>query len=169
MFMENVFISIGSNQGNREEYCRKALEEIDLFSDIIKSSSIYETEPVDYENQPDFLNAAVKITTDYSPHKLLNKLKEIEYRLGRERSVKWGPRYLDLDIIFYGQLIVNDNDLIIPHPRAHLRKFVLVPVCEIDPDFIYPGLEMTVSQVLALISNNKHITKLNVSFTIPQQ
>ena len=167
--MDRVFISIGSNQGNKESYCRKALEEINVFADIVKSSSLYETEPVDYEDQPDFLNAAVQITTDLSPHELLNKLNEIENRLGRVRVEKQGPRTIDLDIVFYGDLILNDIDLIIPHPGAHLRRFVLEPVCEIDPEFIFPGLAATVSEVLKKTEDNKNVLKLDKPFTVFQQ
>ena len=95
-----------------------------------------------------------------SPHNLLRHLNEIEERLGRVRYEKCGPRTIDLDIIFYGDLILNDDDLIIPHPADHVRQFVLEPICEIDPDLIYPGLGITVFKVLQKLNNDKKVVKL---------
>ena len=167
--MDQVFISIGSNLGDRRAYCKRALEEMAGFSKVLKVSSLYETEPVGNEDQPDFINIAAEITTDMSPHNLLRHLNEIEERLGRVRYEKCGPRTIDLDIIFYGDLILNDDDLIIPHPAAHVRQFVLEPICEIDPDLIYPGLGITVFKVLQKLNNDKKVVKLNKLFTFSQQ
>jgi len=169
IIMDKVFISIGSNLGDKEAYCRKAAEEMASFSDIVKLSSLYETEPVENQDQPNFINAAIQISTELSPHELLKVLNGIENKLGRVRQEKRGPRTMDLDIIFYGNLIVEDDDLIIPHPRAHIRKFVLVPVCEIDPELIYPGLGVTLIEVLQQIADSEKVVKLNKSFTTFQQ
>lgn len=168
MLMDRVFISIGSNLGDRISNCRKAVNEMAKFCNDVKVSSLYETEPVDKEDQPNFINAAAQIRTDLSPHQLLEKLNLIEEQLSRVRHEKWGPRTIDLDIIFYGNLILNDDDLIIPHPRAHLRQFVLEPICEIDPDFIYTGLDFSVLEALKKIEHKYIVTKLEESFTISQ-
>ena len=159
--MDKVFISIGSNLGDRKTNCKRALEAMAEFSNVVKVSSLYETEPVGNENQPDFINLAVEISTDLSPHELLKHLNEIEGRLGRIRSEKWGPRTIDLDIIFYGEVILNDNDLIIPHPEAHERQFVLEPICEIDSELIYPGLGIPVYDVLRKLKTNKKVVKVS--------
>ena len=169
IIMDKVFISIGSNLGDKEAYCRKAVEEIAAFSDIVKLSSLYETEPVDNQDQPNFINAAAEISTDYSPHDLLCKLNIIEKKLGRVRSEKYGPRTIDLDIIFYGDLIIEDDILVIPHPRAHLRKFVLAPICEIAPLLIFPGFGASISVVLHQIKDKGNVLKLHRPFTVFQQ
>lgn len=158
--MDKVFISIGSNLGDRKTNCKRALEEMAKFSVVVKVSSLYETEPVGNEYQPDFINLAAEISTDLTPHELLRHLNEIEERLGRVRTEKWGPRKIDLDIIFYGDLIIRDDDLIIPHPEAHLRQFVLESIYEIDPDLIYPGLGIPVCDVLRKLKNKKKVVKM---------
>jgi len=167
--MDKVFISIGSNLGDRKANCKRALVEMTKFSNIVKVSSLYETEPVGNENQPEFINLAAEISTDLSPYKLLRHLNEIEERLGRIRTEKWGPRTIDLDIIFYGDLILSDETLNIPHIEAHVRQFVLEPVCEIEPDLIYPGLGIPVCEVLQKIKDKKSVVKMNISFTFSQQ
>lgn len=166
--MDRVFISIGSNLGDRISNCRKAANEMAKFCKYIKVSSLYETEPVDKEDQPNFINAAAEIRTDLTPHELLKKLNLIENQLGRVREEHWGPRTIDLDIIFYGDLILNDDDLIIPHPRAQLREFVLGPICEIDPNFIFPRLNISVLDVLNKIKNKKRVVKLSKPSTFFQ-
>lgn len=164
--MDKVFISIGSNLGSKEDYCRKAIVEVGKFAKNIKLSSLYETKAVDKVDQPNFINCAIEIETELSPQKLLAELNRIEQKLGRVRHERWGPRTIDLDIIFYGDLVLEEPHLIIPHPRAHLREFVLEPICEIDPNFIYPGLEVPVLEILQKITDKKNIVKLNSSFTI---
>lgn len=167
--MKNVFISIGSNLGDKIANCREAVEELAKFSKVDKLSSLYETEPVGKENQPNFINSAIEIETNLSAYELLIYLKSIEEKMGRVRTEKWGPRKIDLDIIFYGQLVIKNDDLIIPHPRAHLRRFVLEPICEIAPNFIHPVLDQTVSVVIKECEDNKQVIKLDEKFTIHQQ
>jgi 2-amino-4-hydroxy-6-hydroxymethyldihydropteridine diphosphokinase len=169
MIMDNVFISMGSNLGDKIGNCRKAVNEIAGFCEVIRVSSLYETEPVGKEDQPNFINCVSQIETNLSPHKLLKKLNSIEGKLGRVRHEKWGPRTIDLDIIFYGQLVIKDDDLVIPHPRAHLRRFVLEPICEIAYDFIHPGLDSSVLELLKLLEDNKGVVKIDEKFTILQQ
>ena len=155
--------------GDRIGNCRHAIEEITEFSEIVKVSSIYETEAVGNEDQPDFINCAVKIKTELSPHDLLEHLNSIELSLGRVRTEKWGPRKIDLDIIFYGWQVINDDVLVIPHPRTHLRRFVLEPICEIAPDCIHPVLNLSIDDLLQECVDDKQVVKLDNEFTILQQ
>lgn len=143
--MKNIFLSIGSNLGNREENLNTALEEIAEFATIIKKSSIQETDPVDYLDQPKFLNMAIEIESELTPVELIFRLQEIEHKMGRERLIEKGPRTIDLDIIFYGDKTVNNLNLRIPHPRAHLRNFVLEPLKEIAPRYLHPELKKDIS------------------------
>jgi len=166
--MQRVFIGIGSNLGDTIGNCKIALDEIENFAEIVRISSLYETEPVGNEDQPNFINSVVEINTDLSPHELLTHLKSIEDKLGRVRGEKWGPRVIDLDIIFYDDLVMKYDDLIIPHPRAHLRRFVLEPICEIAPDFIHPELETSILELLEKLGDSKMVIKLEQPFTTSQ-
>jgi 2-amino-4-hydroxy-6-hydroxymethyldihydropteridine diphosphokinase len=167
--MQRVFIAIGSNLGDKISNCRRAIDEIAGFCEIVKVSSLYETEPVGNEDQPNFINSVAEIRTDLSPHELLAYLNRIEENLGRVRSEKWGPRTIDLDIIFYGDQIIKDDNLIIPHPRAHLRRFVLEPICEIAPEFIHSEIKISVLELLKNLPDNKKVIKRDESFTTSQQ
>ncbi|MGH7802098.1 MAG: 2-amino-4-hydroxy-6-hydroxymethyldihydropteridine diphosphokinase [Thermodesulfobacteriota bacterium] len=158
--MPIAFIGIGSNLGNRIENCAKGVEEISTFSKIIVVSSFYETEPVDKEDQPDFINCMIEIETRLSPFDLLDSLKSLEDSIGREQGEKWGPRIIDLDIIFYDDLIIETDALTIPHPRAHLRRFVLQPLFEIAPDLIHPILKKSVSELLSERKCTKQVIKV---------
>jgi 2-amino-4-hydroxy-6-hydroxymethyldihydropteridine diphosphokinase len=167
--MQRVFIAIGSNLGDKISNCRRAIDEIAGFCEIVKVSSLYETEPVGNEDQPNFINSVAEIRTDLSPHELLAYLNRIEEKLGRVRSEKWGPRTIDLDIIFYGDQIIKDDNLIIPHPRAHLRRFVLEPICEIAPEFIHSEIKISVLELLKNLPDNKKVIKRDEPFTTSQQ
>jgi len=167
--MDNIFISIGSNLGDRISTCREAIKKMAELCDIVEISSLYETEPVGKEDQPNFINCAVKTRTDLSPQELLERLNSIEDTLGRVRDEKWGPRTIDLDIIFYYDLVINEKDLIIPHPRAHLRRFVLEPICEIAPDYRHPVLNQAVGALIKKCEDNKKVVKLEEEFTIDPQ
>lgn len=136
-----VIISIGSNLKNRIENCRNGIKAIEGLEDveITGSSRFYQTAPVGYEDQDWFVNAVVRIETKLAPHELLKLLKSIERDLGRtESAIKFGPRILDMDIIFYDDTIIDSKGLVIPHPRMHKRAFVLQPLCDIDPDIVHP-------------------------------
>ena len=166
--MNKVFIGIGSNLGDRISYCKKAIDEISGFAKITQASSLYETDPIGKEDQPNFINCIVEISTDLSPQNLLKDLNSVEEKLGRVRHEKWGPRTIDLDIIFYNELVINDENLEIPHPRAHQRRFVLEPLSEIAPEFIHPKLNLSVSELLKKIDDHKSVKKLDNPSTIPQ-
>lgn len=127
------YLGLGSNLGNRRKNIKKALGYLAKARGIKieKTSRIYETEPVGGPPQGKFLNAAVRIKTSLSPHLLLKSIKKIENNLGRKKSVRWAPREIDLDILFYGDKIVKQKNLVIPHPRIFEREFVLKPLREI--------------------------------------
>ncbi len=135
--MKVCYLGLGSNLGNRLSYLEKAIEMIKKLplTQVKKISSIYETEPVGFKPQDYFLNCVVEISTDLSPHELLKKLQEIERLLGRnrEKEIRWGPRTIDIDILFYGDLKIDTQDLKIPHPQVFKREFVLKPLREIAP------------------------------------
>ena len=168
--MPVAFIAIGSNLGERIENCMRAVEAISDFAKITALSSIYETEPVDYEDQPDFINCVVEIETSIPPFDLLIFLQRVETAIGRERIEEQGPRVIDLDIIFYNNLVIEIEDLIIPHPRAHFRRFVLEPLFEIAPDFIHPSLKVSVCELLDNLKDMKRVVKVGeLSTTYPQK
>ena len=141
-----AYISVGSNLGHKLENCRNGIAALMDSTDIrlIDQSPIYRTEPVDYQDQDWFVNYVVKIETDLDPLSLLNFLKSIEHAAGRVRhTIRFGPRILDLDIILYDDVVLDDSNLTIPHPRMHKRRFVLKPICDIDPDINHPVLQQT--------------------------
>jgi 2-amino-4-hydroxy-6-hydroxymethyldihydropteridine diphosphokinase len=168
--MPLAYIAIGSNLGKRIENCVRAVGAISDFAKITALSSVYETEPVDYEDQPDFINCAVKIETSLSPFNLLTFLQAVETAIGRRRIKKQGPRVIDLDITFYGDFVIETENLIIPHPRAHLRRFVLEPLCEISHDFIHPVLKVSVCELLNNLRDIKRVIRVGeLSTAYPQK
>jgi len=147
--MPRAYLSIGSNLGDRINYLKKALEKLKQNNiQIIKSSNIIETEPYGYKEQGKFLNMAVEIDSDLEPFELMKLISKIESELGRIRTKRWGPRVIDIDIIFYDYLIINEPDLKIPHPDMQNRFFVLKPLQEIAPDFVHPVLKKTITELL---------------------
>jgi 2-amino-4-hydroxy-6-hydroxymethyldihydropteridine diphosphokinase len=154
--MPIVHIGIGSNLGDRRNNCLKAvalLEAEDV--KVLKRSSLYETEPWGVKEQPRFINMAVEAETDMTPRELLFLLKKIEGRMGRTGTAKWGPRTIDLDILFYGDVITKEPDLEIPHPLMHSRDFVLDPLREIAPRKVHPLLHYTVAELRASLRREK--------------
>ncbi len=137
-----VYLSIGSNLGNRREYMDQAIAKLKSLEQyrIIRTSSYITTPPYGYTEQADFLNGAIYLKTLDSPHELLNTLHRLEQEAGRTREIHWGPRTLDLDIIFYDDLCLTDDDLVIPHPDMEHRDFVLRPLKEIAPNLLHPIL-----------------------------
>ncbi|AVQ45013.1 2-amino-4-hydroxy-6-hydroxymethyldihydropteridine diphosphokinase [Clostridium botulinum] len=146
--MHTAYIAFGSNIGDKKDYIKRALEKIEEREiKIIKVSPIYETEPYGVLDQDSFLNGVVRIETNLTPEDLIEVLLDIEKQLDRVRERKWGPRTIDLDIIFYDDLIINKNNLIIPHKDMENREFVLKPLCDIDENFIHPVLKKSVRQL----------------------
>jgi len=145
-----VFLGIGSNVGDRFGNLQKALRLLAGTHGITvrRVSSVYETEPVGGPIQPDYLNAVVEIHTACEPHQLLKVCICIEHAMGRTRTVKWGPRIIDIDIVFYNRLVMTTDDLTIPHPYVHERGFVLIPLSELVPDFEHPVLGKTVRELI---------------------
>lgn len=152
--MPQAIIAFGSNIGNRRENIKNALDKMKNNGlNILKVSTTIETAPYGYKEQDSFLNGACIVETDLSPKELLYKLLSIEQEMGRKRKIHWGPRNIDLDIIFYDDQIINEEDLIIPHPDAHNRSFVMGPVSEIAPFFIHPVYKKTVNEIYKELLN----------------
>jgi len=168
--MNEVFILLGSNRGNREGFLTGALEMISAETGTIRNkSSVYETQPWGFDDPVPFLNQAIEISTELNPSNLLEKLLEIETRLGRIRPIKgcgcavsgnYEGRTIDLDILFYGHKLVFTDDLMIPHPRLHERRFCLVPLDEIAPGFIHPLLKKTISVLLHDCPDRSKVKKI---------
>jgi 2-amino-4-hydroxy-6-hydroxymethyldihydropteridine diphosphokinase len=146
--MVTVYLSLGSNLGDRKKNIASALEMLGQEAWILKVSSLYETEPVGYKEQPWFLNCACSIETGLTPQALLELAKTIEKKLGRKPTLHFGPRIIDIDILFYDDLILDSPDLVIPHPRLTERAFVLVPLKEIAPNLVHPLLDLTIEELL---------------------
>ncbi|MFQ6039217.1 MAG: 2-amino-4-hydroxy-6-hydroxymethyldihydropteridine diphosphokinase [Candidatus Poribacteria bacterium] len=157
--MSLVYISFGSNLGDRLKNIRSGLQFIsrNRLITITKTSSLYETEPVGYENQGYFLNGVIEMETYITPHRLLSVLKRAERKIGRKRRRRWGPREIDFDILLYNQKCVDTPSLIIPHPRMHERGFVLVPLVEIAPKVIHPIFKKSVQQLLVKLADTKGV------------
>lgn len=153
--MVDAYIALGSNLGNREEYLAKAIKKIQLHPAIkvVDLSSIYETDPIGYTDQAEFLNMVIKINTDLSAFELLSVLQDIEKRLDRKRELKWGPRTLDLDILLYNHENIEAEQLIIPHERMHERAFVLIPLYELDKDISIPTIEESLLSIIEQLSD----------------
>ena len=153
---KRVFIAIGSNLGDREE---NIIDAINLLIangvDVKNISSIIETKPYGNVKQPDFLNCVVDAYTALPPRMLLETLKAIEKQLGRTRTIHWGPRTIDLDIIFYDELVIDTPDLKIPHPDMQNRIFVLEPLNQLAPNFVHPVLNKTVRELLSELRSKK--------------
>jgi 2-amino-4-hydroxy-6-hydroxymethyldihydropteridine diphosphokinase len=158
--MSRAFIGIGSNIGDRIGNCAKAIELLSSHTSAIELSSVYSSEPVGLLNQPEFINLVAMVETSLSPYDLLGELLHIESRMGRVRGERWGPRVIDLDLLFYEDFVVSDEGLILPHPRAHERAFVLVPLCEIAPRLRHPVLGASVSDLLQRVSFDKRVLRL---------
>lgn len=150
-----AYISMGSNLGDRIRNIEQGAADLEKVARIVKMSAYYQTSPVDYEDQGWFVNAAAKIETDLEAPALMEELKAIERRAGRERGgVRYGPRTLDLDIIFYDDAVIEYNGLVVPHPRMHKRCFVLRPLCDIDPGVIHPVMNRSVRDLLILADDD---------------
>jgi len=158
-----AFVGLGANLDNPLQQVTQAISELDAIEHtrVLAASSLYRSAPVGYADQPDFINAVAKLQTGLSPRRLLDALHVIENRHGRRRSVRNAPRTLDLDLLLYGELVVREEDLILPHPRMHERAFVLLPLVEIAPDACLPGYA-SLAQLLAQVDRSG-VNKLDVT------
>ena len=155
-----VFIQLGSNLGNRQNAIflsqQFVLQQIGY---VVNESAIYETEPWMMDSDEWFLNQVIEVETNLEPHSLLLKLKDFEQTQGRKaETVKYQPRVIDMDILFYGNRIINSSDLVVPHPFLHERKFVLIPMNEINPDFIHPIFNKSIKELLTECNDSYQVS-----------
>lgn len=170
--MAKAYIGIGSNLGDRIGYCLKAVEMMKGISDFqfIGCSDWYLTRPVGVIKQDWFVNGAASLSTHISAQDLLNRLLEIEKSLGRVRSEHWGPRVIDLDLLLYGDAVIQEGTLKVPHPFMHLRRFVLVPMAQLAPNEVHPLLGSTMSELLdGLPENGQEVVPLGEAFKTATQ
>jgi 2-amino-4-hydroxy-6-hydroxymethyldihydropteridine diphosphokinase len=162
MSEKTVYLSLGSNVGDRAKNLRAAIAALhDVGVRVTKISSLYETEPVDLREQPWFLNCVVEGQTEIPPQTLLKKLREIETRMGSKKLVAKGPRLMDMDILLYGDETIDTPELQVPHPRMHLRRFVLVPLAEIAPDVKHPSWNGTATEMLAQTADHSVVRRVS--------
>jgi 2-amino-4-hydroxy-6-hydroxymethyldihydropteridine diphosphokinase len=149
MQRHHAYIGFGSNLGDRLENCRNAIGALAALPpcSLLETSSFYETSPVGLVEQPAFINGVVLLETDEDAHWLLRQMLEIEKTFGRIRNLKWGPRSIDLDLLFFDDQIINTPELSVPHPSLHERRFVLEPLNEVAPDFRHPSLGKSVADL----------------------
>lgn len=159
---DQIFILLGSNQGEREKMLQQATEAIErICGKIVRQSSIYETAPWGFESEQWFLNQVIQIKSFLVPETLLEKLLAIELQLGRVRTnAQYSSRAIDLDLLYYSSIHLETRLLEIPHPRLHLRRFTLIPLSEIAPDFVHPVLKKTQLELLELLQDNSKVYKL---------
>jgi 2-amino-4-hydroxy-6-hydroxymethyldihydropteridine diphosphokinase len=154
-----AYLSLGSNLGNREQNLREAIRRASAFGRIVAVSSFYETEPVEFTDQPWFLNCVIALETMAQPAQLMAELLRIEHVMGRQRVVKKGPRSIDIDILLFGDAVVNTPELTVPHPEMTRRRFVLEPLAEIAPELLHPVLQKTVTLLLTELAPGQRVQK----------
>jgi len=163
--IQNAYVGLGSNLGDRAGYLLLAVRGmLDAGLDVIRLSSIYETEPVEYENQPAFLNMVAELrgSTLPSPEQMMARLLRIEYALGRTRDIHMGPRTIDLDLLIFKDQELESEFLMLPHPRLAQRRFVLVPLSELVPGLVHPVLQKPISELLAQTKDRSTVTRWTV-------
>jgi len=157
---EIVYLSLGSNVGDRSANLAAAIASLRSLGEVTSVSSLYETEPVGFTAQPWFLNCAVKLMTDKTPKQLLADILDLEQKMGRVRAQKNGPRIIDVDILLFGESIVETKGLTVPHPAMHQRRFVLEPLAEIAPELRHPVLNRTIRQLRDALPPGQAVRKL---------
>ena len=160
-----IYIGLGSNVGDRLGFLDSAVKELSELSasKVVGMSSVYETEPYGNKDQPEFLNMTVELESSLEPNELLLALKSIEAKLGRHRTERWGPREIDLDLLYYGKHVVNQKKLQVPHPEVGLRRFVLVPLNEIGHSFIDPVIRKNIAELLAECTDTGVVRKTELT------
>jgi len=154
-----AYLSLGSNLGNREQNLRGAIRQAITLGRLVAVSSFYQTEPVEFTDQPWFLNCVIALKTATQPAQLMAELLRIEHEMGRQRVLKKGPRSIDIDILLFGDDVVNTPELTIPHPEMARRRFVLQPLAEIAPELLHPVLQKTVTLLLAELAPGQRVQK----------
>jgi 2-amino-4-hydroxy-6-hydroxymethyldihydropteridine diphosphokinase len=156
----NVLLSLGSNLGDSLEQLQIAARLLERQAGgILNVSPVYRTKAWGRTDQPDFLNAVVELQTHLDAETLMQRVLDAEHAMGRERLEKWGPRSIDIDILFYGDAVIDLPALKVPHPQLHLRNFVLVPLNDIAPELLHPALNMTISRLLAICPDTSAVEK----------
>jgi len=159
--MNNVFLLLGSNLGDRQLLLQTAIAKIaKRVGPVLEKSALYETQSWGKTDEPDYLNQVILLKTDLSPNIVLNKILEIETGMGRRRYEKWGSRLIDIDILFYNDEIIKQHGLEIPHPELHKRRFTLEPLAEIAPDFIHPLINKTMLELKKDLTDSLIVKKL---------
>lgn len=158
----HIYLLLGSNLGNRQQNLQQATNLIHQEAGkIVGSSGVFETAAWGKIDQSDFLNQVLQLESDLAPEELLTKILSIETRLGRVRTEKWGERTIDIDILYYADVVMATNPLNLPHPGIPVRRFVLRPLCDIAPEFIHPGLKKSNSQLLAECQDTSSVKKIS--------
>lgn len=155
-----AYLSLGTNVGNKKENLINAINYIAEGSEVIKKSSLYKTEPWGNKNQEEFINQVIYVKTKKSPQELMSFLLETEKRMGRERIEKWGPRIIDLDILFYDEEIIKENDLVIPHPHITERKFILIPLIEVSKRLKHPVTKQSIEWHLKTCADKNKVVQI---------
>ncbi|SPF44667.1 2-amino-4-hydroxy-6-hydroxymethyldihydropteridinepyrophosphokinase [Candidatus Sulfotelmatobacter kueseliae] len=155
-----AYLSLGSNVGDREHYLREAIARLAGAGTVVAVSSLYETEPVEFTDQAWFLNCAVAITTTMAPEQLMAAVLAIEQEMGRRRTLQKGPRMIDIDIVLFGDRVVREPGLTVPHPAMHQRRFVLEPLAEIAPEARHPVFKRSVLELLQALPAGQLVRKI---------
>jgi 2-amino-4-hydroxy-6-hydroxymethyldihydropteridine diphosphokinase len=159
--MVTVFLLLGTNLGNRELFLQEAITHIQqLVAPVTKTSAVYETQSWGKTDQPDYLNQVITLQTNLAAQDVLNKILDIELLMGRKREEKWGSRIIDIDILFYGDAVINEPGLIVPHPELHNRRFTLEPLAEIAPEFLHPALNKNILTLKNELKDSLIVKKL---------
>ncbi|UEG52331.1 2-amino-4-hydroxy-6-hydroxymethyldihydropteridine diphosphokinase [Mucilaginibacter daejeonensis] len=158
--MVNVYLLLGSNLGDRAAYLQQGIQHIESrVGQVVTTSDVYRTQSWGNTDAPDYLNQVILIHTDKTARQVLNEILAIELLLGRKREEKWGSRTLDIDILFYGDQVINEPDLIVPHPHLHNRRFTMEPLAQIAPDLIHPILQKDISQLKNELTDTLEVKK----------
>jgi len=156
-----VYLSLGSNVGDRAANLNAAIERLRTLAEVVAVSSFYETQPVEFTDQPWFLNCALKLGTEKMPRQLLAGILDVEQQMGRRRTQKKGPRTIDIDILLFGSSVIDTKGLTVPHPAMHDRRFVLEPLAEIAPEVRHPVFQRTIRELRDALPPGQAVRKLN--------